>query len=365
MSKPKKEKQPHPDRPLPLKWEFGPNIPTYDFIKDYRLDDPSGVEEAVEDFISKMEKDDFLAWEAVMAEEQGLPLTEKQEVALGELLNFGDEGDNRVLYIDEIPRPIEPWYVILNKIVPHIPVEPFRTADTHYGVHSEGWRNLVDCLAEHADGLSLPQGVSSPLEVVSIGLRHTLWLQDCFDTLSGLGQYEDLTLENEEQQDRIDGFIAAMREHGDSVQFFNLTLDSLLERVILPERDRPIFVKMMQAKLGIKTTTGRIVDYLGEQWLLSEKERLEQEEQRLLFEKERLERENERLDQEHQRLSLEEERLKRELREAKEESLRRQVAASQQGPLPQRIGRNDPCPCGSGKKFKKCCIKKYGGDSLD
>jgi len=23
----------------------------------------------------------------------------------------------------------------------------------------------------------------------------------------------------------------------------------------------------------------------------------------------------------------------------------------------QKIGRNDPCPCGSGKKFKKCCIK--------
>ena len=23
-----------------------------------------------------------------------------------------------------------------------------------------------------------------------------------------------------------------------------------------------------------------------------------------------------------------------------------------QGP---RIGRNDPCPCGSGKKYKKCC----------
>ncbi|KUE81558.1 YchJ family protein [Aeromonas schubertii] len=24
-------------------------------------------------------------------------------------------------------------------------------------------------------------------------------------------------------------------------------------------------------------------------------------------------------------------------------------------PPPTRIGRNDPCPCGSGKKFKKCC----------
>ncbi|MEW6759152.1 MAG: SEC-C metal-binding domain-containing protein, partial [Acidobacteriota bacterium] len=21
-------------------------------------------------------------------------------------------------------------------------------------------------------------------------------------------------------------------------------------------------------------------------------------------------------------------------------------------------GRNDPCPCGSGKKFKKCCLGK-------
>ncbi|WP_390884613.1 SEC-C metal-binding domain-containing protein [Aeromonas dhakensis] len=21
-----------------------------------------------------------------------------------------------------------------------------------------------------------------------------------------------------------------------------------------------------------------------------------------------------------------------------------------------KIGRNDPCPCGSGKKFKQCCL---------
>jgi SWIM/SEC-C metal-binding protein len=24
----------------------------------------------------------------------------------------------------------------------------------------------------------------------------------------------------------------------------------------------------------------------------------------------------------------------------------------------QKVGRNDPCPCGSGKKFKKCCMAK-------
>ncbi len=30
-----------------------------------------------------------------------------------------------------------------------------------------------------------------------------------------------------------------------------------------------------------------------------------------------------------------------------------------------QVGRNDPCPCGSGKKFKKCCMKKQdSGDSL-
>lgn len=23
-----------------------------------------------------------------------------------------------------------------------------------------------------------------------------------------------------------------------------------------------------------------------------------------------------------------------------------------------KIGRNDPCPCGSGKKFKKCCVTR-------
>jgi preprotein translocase subunit SecA len=28
--------------------------------------------------------------------------------------------------------------------------------------------------------------------------------------------------------------------------------------------------------------------------------------------------------------------------------------------LVQKVGRNDPCPCGSGKKFKNCCAKSSG-----
>ena len=38
---------------------------------------------------------------------------------------------------------------------------------------------------------------------------------------------------------------------------------------------------------------------------------------------------------------------------------RREVDLSIDAPEPRReapkVGRNDPCPCGSGKKYKKCC----------
>ena len=29
-----------------------------------------------------------------------------------------------------------------------------------------------------------------------------------------------------------------------------------------------------------------------------------------------------------------------------------------------KIGRNDPCPCGSGKKYKRCCLLKVGPDRV-
>jgi hypothetical protein len=30
-----------------------------------------------------------------------------------------------------------------------------------------------------------------------------------------------------------------------------------------------------------------------------------------------------------------------------------------------RIGRNDPCPCSSGKKYKKCCLESREGDPIE
>ena len=35
----------------------------------------------------------------------------------------------------------------------------------------------------------------------------------------------------------------------------------------------------------------------------------------------------------------------------------KQVTVSQVPNPPRKVGRNDPCPCGSGKKYKKCCGK--------
>jgi SWIM/SEC-C metal-binding protein len=32
------------------------------------------------------------------------------------------------------------------------------------------------------------------------------------------------------------------------------------------------------------------------------------------------------------------------------------VAAREPARAAPKIGRNDPCPCGSGKKFKRCCV---------
>lgn len=33
-----------------------------------------------------------------------------------------------------------------------------------------------------------------------------------------------------------------------------------------------------------------------------------------------------------------------------------QPTETQLNRLPPRVGRNEPCPCGSGRKFKKCCL---------
>jgi hypothetical protein len=152
--------------------------------------------------------------------------------------------------------------VILNKIVPHLLMEPYRTFDCHEEVKFDGWNRIVTALREHGDGLSLPPGVESAVQVVPAELRHKLWLQFCFNDLGGLGQDDNLTLEDPEEHYRIERFIDQLRKCKESVAFFGLTLDSLLTRVILPEKDKPLFLKLMQEKLGMNSAHEQIADRL-------------------------------------------------------------------------------------------------------
>src|SRR4029077_16078668 len=109
---PRKDKK-QPNFPAKMRWVFDADIPRHEFLEKGSLDDTWNLQEAVENFISWLEKRHFLTWEAVVCEEQGLPLSAGQEEALRSLLSFSDEEEDRIPYINDIPRPSEPWHVKL------------------------------------------------------------------------------------------------------------------------------------------------------------------------------------------------------------------------------------------------------------
>jgi hypothetical protein len=243
-------------------WTFGPDIPTEDFFEGRSLDNMHNLYEAVDSFIFWMEQDRFLLWEAVVCREQDIPLSRRQKNVLRELLDFSDEDDEPIHYIDEVPRFRQPWHVILNAIVPRLLIEPYRTSDIHDDLVCDGWKRIVTVLREHGEGLSLPPGAQSAETVVPAELRHKLWLQSCFDALSGLGQRDSLPLEDPEQQHRIEWFIDSLRESKDSVAFLRLTLESLGAMVLLPAKDQPLFMALMKERLGLHSNREPIAGVL-------------------------------------------------------------------------------------------------------
>jgi len=238
------------------------DIPTSDFFENIDLNDHGELEELIGNFIFKVKQGDFMLWEAVIRDEQGFPLTEKQENALSELISFGDNDDDMILYINGMPRPSETWYQILTKIAEHLLLDKLRTEDVHYEVTTEGWPNLVAALEEKGDDLSLPDDVKSPIEVVPAEIRHKLWVQSCFDVLIGIGQAEELSLENKEEHYRIESFIDSLKECKESVQVLDLSLEKLLETLLLPRKDQKLFVKMMIDKLAMGSAGDPISEYL-------------------------------------------------------------------------------------------------------
>lgn len=249
------------DHPQAIKWEFGPDIPTHDWFEGMDLSDPWGVGEAIESFIFWMEDKRFLTWEAVAAHEQGLPLTELQRRELDGLISFGDPDDDQILSINGIERPSESWDVILNRTVEHLLIEPFDTSEAVDEVSYEGWERLVACLAEHGEGLSLPPGITRPIDVIPKELQHKLWLQGCFCGLSEFDS-EELPSTRDEEGDQMDGFIKDLRRCKDSVAYFDLTPVSLLDRVKFKEKDRQPFVRILCERLGMKSAQEKIAPRL-------------------------------------------------------------------------------------------------------
>lgn len=93
-------------------------------------------------------------------------------------------------------------------------------------------------------------------------MRHKLWLQTCLGHLGGLGQDEDLTLQDPDEHYRIEEFIACLREHKESVEALDLTLEKILDVLVLPPQDEPIFLQMMQEQLGLASMQDRIAGRL-------------------------------------------------------------------------------------------------------
>ncbi len=263
MAKSRRRKSKKPRQSSQIKWQFDSEVPFNDVFEYMKGNKPFDYEMALDDLIYDIKSGYYLQWEAVISQEQNLLLTKAHKKALNDLLYLGDEGDDRILYIDEIPRPKEPWYEIARKIVSNIVDEPFRT---DYGMNSaiyEGWPMLVEALEEHGKFLSLPMGVQKPIDIFPLDLRHLLRLHMCFDALFGLGQEDELTLENPEQREyRIEWFLRCIQEHKDTIQFFDLSLETLLTRIIMPPKDGEIFVRLMTTELDLPSTRALLAEYL-------------------------------------------------------------------------------------------------------
>lgn len=177
--------------------------PAEDFLEDMPL--PAQLDEAVEVFCSAIERETFVTWEAVIRQEQGLPLSKAERKQLRSLMSFADEEDDRILWIDDLPRPRGPWYETLRTLAESLHLDVVDTVDCPAQVHEVGWDQLVEALDAFGASLRLPEGATDPLEVVPEPLRDWLEVQSALTTLCGLGQSAELSLAIGEQREcRVD-----------------------------------------------------------------------------------------------------------------------------------------------------------------
>ena len=226
------------------------------------LDDWGGRLEALDSICFFLENGRWLAWDAVVREEQGLALSDAHEEALDELLSFGDE-DDRILYINDWARPREPWYEVCRRVAPTLLMPGYRTAATAYEGALQAGEHLVTRVRELAGELELPEGAASALDVIGADTWHGLIVQAAFEPLDGVGaSCGDEVLHIEDEIQIVDRFIEELRERVQSVDALGLTLEALLENLILPDAERVTLVREMCARLELPDSSVPLAPHL-------------------------------------------------------------------------------------------------------
>jgi hypothetical protein len=239
----------------PIDWELAlRDVPTESVFEGLSLDNPGDLDEAVSIFCTMLEDGSFAQWEAVIREEQGLPLSKRANDQLDELVDFegDDEQEDRILYIDECARPSEPWYATLRRLADALLIPIVRTDHDYSDAQMDGWPMVEDYLESHSGELSLPPNAGGPLDVVSPDVLHRLRVQSALCELVGIGQgfRHGLTLANPDEHYRVDELTKCLTLHRASVEALGLTLQGLTERVELPPGEAALLTELLVARLG-------------------------------------------------------------------------------------------------------------------
>lgn len=243
---------------------FKNEIPTYDFFERMPQSDFE-LEEIIENFVSSMENNYFLMWEAVVCQEQNIELTEHQQKQLDQLINFGEEESDEVLYIDEMPRPNKKWYETAVQIAEKLVKGRITAYEIHSALIAEGWEKLRESIVENSAHLSKPKGIKNAIEVIPEEIRHHLAIQEAMDWLVGLGQEEELSLTNPDQAFRVEELIEDLSKNIGSVTYFQLSIEKIVSKFIdLKEEDEIKFKELMVEKLCLKSTEENLADKLKE-----------------------------------------------------------------------------------------------------
>lgn len=237
-------------------------VPTEDLFEGLHLDlsgraapDPFALQQAVETFVSALDDGTFLRWEAVVREEQGLPLSAAHEQALHDLGSLHDEDhedDEPVHWIDDCARPNEPWYATLRRLAPRLVLDRFVTSHGNYADEERWGADVLAAVERHAAELSLPPECTDARDVLPSALWHRLKVQPIFGLLSGVGQSlpdgRVISLADPSQHERIADVVTALREHADDLAALGWGLPELLEVVVLPDADRRTLLDAVTAR---------------------------------------------------------------------------------------------------------------------